>query len=391
VNVLFDRVPRLSIDLGDRRVPAFRSLGIIGFFVGLLFAIAAGMIAGTSLTVVTGVAAAAGFSFFAWAILRRGITGAERLVLLEHVWVAYGAVALYAWAAGTSTPAAFDVLSSALAPFLLFGRLGCTTVGCCHGPPASTGIRYGPEHLLPERLVGVRLLPTPLIEAGALAAISVVALAAMSGRTGLATVWFLVSYAVVRFGTEGIRGDIRPALGRVSVPRIMAVIQFGVGLGMAERWLDDEELGRPVAVTAVLLGVALLAALALVWSREPDALAEPDHLDEAWRRIVELHAITTGDRPTSTETSLGMSVAVSHSEGALHVSLAHPEHPTRGVAASLGPDRVEEVHGITHMIIGRSPTPTVGDQRTITPKPTPTPSPTSNGTAPADAYFARPG
>ena len=53
----------------------------------------AGLRAGVNPVAVLGLSAAAALSFFAWALLRLWLTGRETLVLLEHVWIATGAVA----------------------------------------------------------------------------------------------------------------------------------------------------------------------------------------------------------------------------------------------------------------------------------------------------------
>lgn len=59
--------------------------------------------------------------------------------------VAWGALTLaqmnvYLW---------LDLLTVAYSIVFAFGRIGCTLSGCCHGVPASFGLRYGKETFFP--------------------------------------------------------------------------------------------------------------------------------------------------------------------------------------------------------------------------------------------------
>lgn len=245
LNMWFDRIPHVWFDIGDRRVPAFRSLGILGFHVALLVAILASLRTGVALLTVLGMSAVAGLSFFGWGLLRRAVTGHESLVLLEYVWVAYGAVALFGWASGVALVGVFDVFSVAIAWFLAFGRFGCTTVGCCHGYPAPIGLRYDATHRLPDRLVGRRLFPVQPIEGISLVAIGLIGIFLVAGTPGRATVWFLASYSVVRFGCERLRGDHRPHLWRIPVAQLMCIVQAGAAVVASEAWLVDGPPGGP--------------------------------------------------------------------------------------------------------------------------------------------------
>ena len=144
-NRLLDRVPRENLHPGAREVPAFRSLGVLGFHLAVLTALLTGFVAGVPPLDVMALSAVAGASFFGWGLLRRALAGRESLVLLEHVWVALGAVALLRWGAGEPVLPGLDVLCVALCPFLALGRIGCLVAGCCHGQPARLGIVYPPS------------------------------------------------------------------------------------------------------------------------------------------------------------------------------------------------------------------------------------------------------
>ena len=364
LNAWFDRLPRLDLIVGARRVPAFRSLGIIGFHVAVLVAIMTSLRIAVPLATALGLSAIAGLSFFAWGLLRRAVTGRESLVLIEYVWVAYGAVALFAAASGLAVAPLFDVYSVSVAFFLAFGRAGCTVAGCCHGTPASIGLRYGIEHPVPGRLVGRRLFPVQPIEAGALLVIGLVGASLATLTAGTATVWFLASYAVVRFGCERLRGDRRPTLRGVSVPQLMAVVQLGGAIVLSEAWLVDGSPGRAAAAGVGALTVALLAGLVLVIVRGRNRLVTPSHLDEVWSFITSASP-AAGAPVTATTTSAGARIATSAVVDGWHVSVSHPQHDPMSVGYALGstPTRSNDVaHFIVHDMRGqRGDVPATGD------------------------------
>lgn len=353
LNAWFDHVPRLTIDVGPRRLPVFRSLGIAGFHVALVVAVLVSLVNDVPLMTSLGLSAVAGLSFFMWALLRRAVTGRESLVLLEHAWVAFAAVAGFLWLSGGPIVAGLDVLAVALCWFLAFGRLGCTAVGCCHGVPSRVGIAYGPEHGLPPRLTGRRLLPVPLLEALGLVLIGMIGLALVGGTPGRATVWFLVAYASLRFGTEALRGGARPSLLGVSLPRAMCVLQAGAGVVAAEAWLVRGPPDDATVVGALALLVATGAGLGLVAARGRNPLVLPHHLDEVWELVTVLARSPSGPVPVVGHTAMHMTVAVSNDmEEGLHLSLSHPTHPTFAVAVALAPDDIVERSGITHLLFG---------------------------------------
>lgn len=184
VNRVLDRLPRDTLHLGARTVPAFRSMGILGFHLAVLATVLTAIRAGVPVLEAFGISATAGASFFAFGLLRRALTGRETLVLLEHVWVALGSVAFYLWAAGGPVLPGLDVLSVALCVFLAAGRVGCLIAGCCHGHPAPIGAIYPAAAGLPERLHGVRLFPVQLVESVGLLGIGSVGFVLAGGRPG---------------------------------------------------------------------------------------------------------------------------------------------------------------------------------------------------------------
>lgn len=334
-NAWLDTLPRATFGRYTQPVPAFRTCGIIGFYGAVLTLMAAGLVTGRSLLVLAGVATVAGLSFFSWAFLRRAVTGHESLVLLEHVWFAETCVALWLWVVGAPVLPNLDVLAVGLCIFLAAGRVGCLLVGCCHGRPSSVGIRYGPELArdgLAEHVVGVRLLPVQAFEAIALVAVGAVGFAALAETPpGAVFTWFLIAYAVIRFGLEGLRGDDRPHLLGLSVNRWMCIAEFALGL-----WLSighDLPTTDELATAGLLMFVLAASILAAnVRRSRRRALLGTAHLEEL-RSLVASAAARAAETETaviaksSKGVSIGTSLEFDIDRPELHVSLSGPGSP----------------------------------------------------------------
>ncbi|HEY2515826.1 MAG TPA: prolipoprotein diacylglyceryl transferase family protein [Polyangiaceae bacterium] len=256
----FDALPRTRLFRRSRARPSFRSLGVAGYYAALVVTFVAGLVGGRSLLVLAAVAAACGGSFFVWAYARRALTGREQLVLLEHVWFAELVAAGTLRLLGEPILPYLDAVSVGLAVFLAFGRVGCLLAGCCYGRPASIGIRYGDEAAhdgFSRHLVGVRLFPVPALEALLLLAVAAVGFGFVCGSVdGRALAWFLASYAVLRFGLEGLRGDARAHFFGLSQARWMAIVELAAAIALVER-------GQPSSAPRKVAVGALLAALAV--------------------------------------------------------------------------------------------------------------------------------
>lgn len=332
LNQFLDTLPRTRLGTNAREVPAFRTCGVAGFYAAVAVALAGGLLTGRSLPVVAVLCLVCALSFFAYTYLRRAVTGAEKLVLLEHVWFAEACVAAVLWMMHEPVYAYLDVIAPAMAIFLAAGRTGCLLVGCCHGHPSPFGVVYGEAHVqdgFPREMVGVRLFPVQALEAGGLLVICFTGLAALPwAHSGRVFAWFLAAYAVLRFATESMRGDLRPHWLGLSVPRWMSLAELGLALWIGR---SGGPPGRDLVLYALLLA-GLAAALAARRSFDPrPRLLSPAHLGEV-RDAVLGGAAGNGAaaaRVALHTTSLGVAVGVSPADpadgGSVHFSVALPE------------------------------------------------------------------
>lgn len=373
LNARLDALPRTRFGLFSAEVPAFRACGVTGYHAAVAAVLGGGLLAGRSLPVLAVLALVCALSFFGYAFVRRALTGREALVLLEHVWVAEACCAATLLTLGEPVLPYLDVIGVALAVFLAGGRVGCLLAGCCHGRPSTLGIAYPQAHVrdgFPPHWVGVRLFPVQAVEAAGLACIALSGLAALPfAPPGRVFAWFLAGYAVLRFGTEGLRGDRRPHWLGLSVPRWMALAELGVALWIARG-------AAPPARDAALLA-ALLAALfaSLLVARAFDRrrlLRAPGHVAEV-RRIVgdatpapdtgggsadEDGAIPLfGDRPAAEAGSIPAPPRVALTGAGVSVAVSpHPDQPDRWVLVSLSlPGGMRDVEGLCRMAAAALP------------------------------------
>lgn len=190
-----------------------------------------------------------------------------------------------AFVGGLGVARVADYVVTGIATVLVFGRLGCYRVACCHGRHARWGVRYDERHVaygLAARFAGRTLLPVQLFESAASAALAVQCAVQLGSAPGTATVTFTLGYAAVRFGLELVRGDAaRPVLYGLSEAQWFAVGSVAV-VAVLTRSLAT------VVVAGVLVGAAV--AVAIRRHRPLARLHSPQHVGELDRAVAKLLA-----------------------------------------------------------------------------------------------------
>ncbi|MFZ5446314.1 MAG: prolipoprotein diacylglyceryl transferase family protein [Myxococcota bacterium] len=320
LNAFLDGLPRTQFFTHFQPAPAFRSLGVGGYYLAAFVTFLTGLVAGKSPLMLAGLSAVCALSFFVWALARKRLTGREELVLLEHVWFALLCATLFLLALNEPVAGYLDAVAAGLCFFLAAGRAGCTLVGCCHGPPASVGIVYPQamvEHGFSSALAGVRLFPTQTLELlGLLVLGGVVSAATCLATEGVGVLAFLCGYSVMRFGLEGLRFDHRPQLLGLSQSRWMALVELAVAAAAWEHAHGRLQAPRLLALWAAL-AVLLVVALLIRARLAPDVPRLALELREHVTRL----AAEASDTPRIERTASGLSVGLSLAAEGLHVSL----------------------------------------------------------------------
>lgn len=145
---------------------------------------------------------------------------------------------------------------------LATARLGCLSVGCCHGRPSRWGMLYGPEQVqtgFPSWLAGVRLFPIQAVES--LWVFGIVAAGTIwiwrESVPGSVFAFYIVAYAAGRFFLEFFRGDEgrRYLLGFSEAQWTSVVLVAAVNLAERAHVLPVQTF--PVLALAVLMTAVL--------------------------------------------------------------------------------------------------------------------------------------
>jgi hypothetical protein len=211
-------------------------------------------------------------AFLAVVTVATAIKGHEWIVFYQAAAGAVAAVVIAGLAIGGDLPRLLDIAVIGVATFLVFGRIGCFHVACCHGRPARRGVTYDERHValgLWAACARRPLLPVQLIEAVGVALLVAAALlgAAVPGR---AAAIVSAGYAVLRFALETVRGDpVRPV---------------GLGVSEAQWWCTAvaaiTAIALPAWWTVAAAAVIAVAAVALVVTRHRRELVEPYHAQD---------------------------------------------------------------------------------------------------------------
>ena len=118
-----------------------------------------------------------------------------------------------------------DLLVPIIPLFHAFGRIGCFLVGCCYGVESKFGFTY--THSLVELANGVNRFPVQLVEAFCefmLFLILNYLLKHEKCKNKLLYI-YLISYGIIRFGLEFLRGDsYRGFIGILSTSQLISIL-----------------------------------------------------------------------------------------------------------------------------------------------------------------------
>lgn len=126
-----------------------------------------------------------------------------------------------------------DAVAPAIALGHFFGRLGCTSAGCCYGKPTNSWLHivfHNPQAIAEPK--GVPLVPTQPLEAGFLLSLFIflVVFTKKKKFEGQIFLLYLILYAVWRFFIEFYRGDPRGHFLFFSTSQLISIVVFMVAI-----------------------------------------------------------------------------------------------------------------------------------------------------------------
>ncbi len=287
INAMLDRFVRPEIRLGSRAHSSFTVCGISGLLVAVALAFILFLPRGLSGGVMAAIAIAAIATFLILTYATKVVTGGDFLVYYHHMIAILGVTAVVVWILDGQLLAYLDVTALAVGLTLSFVRVGCLMVGCCHGRPSALGVRYRADHActgFPSWYVGVRLFPVQALEAVAVLTITSVGawIALRGGTPGRALTFYVIAYAVARFGLDFLRGDARPSLAGFSQAQWTSLVLVG-GIALGAQVGVLPKTPWALAFFGVILGAmfVLQAGRAARWhSGATFRFFQPKHIRE---------------------------------------------------------------------------------------------------------------
>ncbi len=233
-------------------------------------------------------------AFIAVVTVASALAGRERIVFYQTTCAAIITVIAAGLIADVRVARLLDITALGIGTFLVFGRIGCLSVACCHGT-LGRGVVYGPRHVAVgffPRWSGRPLWPVQAVEAIA-SSLLVISALVFARAPGSAALIYFVGYAAVRFVLEFARGDgARPYVLGLSEAQWVAV---ATALACA--------VWRPELVTLLVAGALTVLAVLAASRRTQRELLLPPHVHELDRAM---HAARDGQRH---ETSLSVAVS----------------------------------------------------------------------------------
>jgi len=198
--------------LSEKRWSSYQVCGYTGLLLGFVQSVMLVRRLGLSQLALLGITGVVSLTFVVLVMVTKILIGEEVIVFYHHEIGTVAMTATLLRVTGQPVLPYLDITVLGVGIFLACGRLGCLLVGCCHGRPWRWGVKYNDEHAragFPSYLVGVRLFPVQAVESLAVLLIVVAGVAALMRRSppGSALAWYVMSYGVLRFCLEFLRGD----------------------------------------------------------------------------------------------------------------------------------------------------------------------------------------
>ncbi|MGB3080725.1 MAG: prolipoprotein diacylglyceryl transferase family protein [Saprospiraceae bacterium] len=204
--------PHIYIRLIGIKIHSFHFFGVLGYMLGTLLGVVLASQLNLKPLIVLLMAGIGAATFFLLAFLGKWITRQETIVYYHHEISILLLCTLYLYLIKQPILPYLDITLIGIGTFLAFGRIGCYSVGCCHGKPHKHGVKYGQQHVdtgFTWFYKDIPLLPVQLIESAYVfltVLISVVLL--LNGAIpGTVILVYTVVYGSMRYALEFLRGD----------------------------------------------------------------------------------------------------------------------------------------------------------------------------------------
>lgn len=274
--------PHLHIHLFGKRISSFHFFGVLGYILGAVLGVLVSLSLNLDPGIVLLMAATGAATFFGLAFLAKWIAGKETIVYYHHEITIMVLCTLALLALNKPVLPYLDITLLGIGTFLAFGRIGCYSVGCCHGRPYKHGVVYGQQHVdagFTWFYKNIRLLPVQLIESVYVAATVAAGIILLLNHAipGTVLIVYTVVYGLMRFILEFFRGDAeRPLWQGLSEAQWTTLALTAITYLMSiNGWLPQ------YAWHWIILAVMIIASIVTIYyfHRNPEhALFFPPHI-----------------------------------------------------------------------------------------------------------------
>jgi hypothetical protein len=265
-------------------VNSFHFFGILGYCSGVLLGISLSFSLGLPVYIILLMSGIGAFTFFLLAMLAKVLTNEETIVYYHHEIAIIVLCGIALRAIGFPLFPYLDITILGIGIFLAFGRLGCFSMGCCHGKPSKFGIQYGLNHVRAGfgwYYQDIPLLPVQLIESAYAFLIVITGAILLSHKVapGTILVFYTAFYGGLRYFMEFFRGDAeRPyklGLSEAQWTTLLLIVVIYV-LALMGR------LPLYAWHTGILLLILSASLYMIAWGRKDPAyrLFIPEHVKE---------------------------------------------------------------------------------------------------------------
>ncbi|MEO8108807.1 MAG: prolipoprotein diacylglyceryl transferase family protein [Ginsengibacter sp.] len=223
-------------------------------------------------------------TFFALAMLAKLLIGGETIVYYHHEIAILAICSIVLRLLHMQVLPYLDITIIGVATFLSFGRIGCFSVGCCHGKPAKGGVIYGYEHVkagFTFYYKDIPLFPIQLIESLFVFLIVVVGfcLLLLHFVPGTFLILYTVGYGTFRFIIEFFRGDPeRPYFKGLSEAQWTTLLLIGVSLWLGLEGYIPLYMWHIVLSFFLFIGAVIIVLKENAEKKAGNKIASPAHI-----------------------------------------------------------------------------------------------------------------
>jgi prolipoprotein diacylglyceryltransferase len=254
---------KLYVSFLGRRIRSFHFFGVSGYILGTILGVVLAIQSELLPSVILLLAGAGAGTFFALAFLAKQITGEEKIVYYHHEISIIIVCTLALYLLKLPVLPYLDITLLGIGTFLAFGRIGCYSVGCCHGRPHKHGVSYGQAHVdegFTWFYKDVPVLPVQLIESTyvSLTVIAGIILLLNHVAPGTVLIVYTVVYGLMRFTLEFFRGDPdRPHWQGLSEAQWTTIILTAATFSMSKMKLLPEYSWHWVILSVMAIASAI--------------------------------------------------------------------------------------------------------------------------------------